>query len=92
MNPKPHQAVLEPEPGLARRPAYDPNNLHPLDEEARKHDPDDGIDYDEIIASTQDDYLAGNYVEFNPENYPTREAMIKALEAYNDEYIRTGKL
>lgn len=45
-----------------KRPAYDPNNLHPLDEEARKHDDMSlGIDWDEIIATTQDDFLADRY-------------------------------
>ena len=92
MNAKSDQVVLQQGPVCPRKPAYDPNNLHPLDAEDRKNDPDDGIDYDEIIASTQDDYLAGNYKEFKADDYPTREAMMDAWEAYLDEYLRTGKL
>jgi hypothetical protein len=81
MNAKSHHAVPQSEPLQSRRPAYDPNKLHPLDEEDRKHDPDDGIDYDEIIASTQDDWLAGNYKEFKSGDYPTVESLIEALKA-----------
>ena len=92
MNAKSDQVYLQQNSVLPRKPAYDPNNLHPLDEEARKHDPNDGIDYDEIIASTQDDYLSGNYKEWNPEDYPNRKAMMKAVEDYFEEYFRTGKL
>ena len=86
MNAKSQHVIVQQELTPRKRPAYDPNNLDPLDEEGRKHDPDDGIDYDEIIASTQDDFLAGNFKEFNPEHYPTREAMIKAIKAYHDEF------
>jgi hypothetical protein len=92
MNAKPQHVILQQGLTPQKRPAYDPNNLNPLDEEDRKHDPDDGIDYDEIIASTQDDVLSGNCKEFNPEDYPTKEAMLEAVEAYHDEYLRTGKL
>ncbi|MGH8258973.1 MAG: hypothetical protein ACREUG_04715 [Steroidobacteraceae bacterium] len=39
-----------------KHPAYDPDNLDPIDAEARKHDDtSEGIDWDEIIATTQDD-------------------------------------
>ena len=62
-----------------RRPAYDPSNLHPLDEEDRKHDPQDGIDYDEIIATTQDDWLSGNYLTFDPNDYATEEECLDAI-------------
>ena len=92
MNAKSKHVTLQQESTPQKRPAYDPNNLDPQDEEDRKQDPDDGIDYDEIIASTQDDFLSGNYKVFNSEDYPTREAMVKAWEAYHDEYLRTGKL
>ena len=92
MNEKSQHVILQQEQTPRKRPAYDPNNLDPLDEEDRKNDPNDGIDYDEIIASTQDDFLSGNYKEFHPDDYPTREAMMKAWEAYHDEYLRTGKL
>lgn len=67
---------------LTRRPAYDPNNLHPLDEEARKFDDtSEGIDYDEIIASTQDDFEAGRFA-FNGEDYATHEECRAALKQW----------
>lgn len=66
----------------ARRPAYDPNNLHPLDEEARKFDDtSEGIDYDEIIAATQDDYEAGRFA-FNGDDYATHEECRAALKKW----------
>jgi hypothetical protein len=62
-----------------KRPAYDPNNLSPEDEEARKYDDNsEGIDWDEIIASTQDDFEAGRF-DFNSEDYPNEEAADAAL-------------
>jgi hypothetical protein len=64
-----------------KRRAYDPNNLHPLDEEARKYDDNsEGIDWDEIIASTQDDFEAGRFA-FNSADYPTHE---EAMEAFSE--------
>lgn len=75
--------VFGPEaPTPVRRRAYDPNNLHPLDEEARKYDDNsEGIDWDEIIASTQDDFLAGRFA-FNSADYPTHEEAMKALDQW----------
>jgi hypothetical protein len=68
-----------------KRPVYDPNNLHPLDEEARKYDDTSlGIDWDEIIATTQDDFLAGRYA-FNSEDYPSHEEAMKALHKWFDD-------
>ena len=64
-----------------RRPAYDPNNLSPEDEEARKYDDtSDGIDWDEIIATTQDDFEAGRYC-YNSADYATQEEADAALRA-----------
>ena len=61
------------------RPAYDPNNLSPEDEEARKlDDTSDGIDWDEIIATTQDDFLAGRFA-YNSADYATQEEADAAL-------------
>ena len=76
----------------AKRPAYDPNNLDPIDEEARKYDDTSlGIDWDEIIASTQDDFEAGRFA-FNAADYPTHEeamaAMWKFLESILEEVER----
>jgi len=64
------------------RPAYDPNNLGPEDEEARKlDDTSEGIDWDEIIASTQDDFLAGRFA-YNSADYATQEEADIALHAW----------
>lgn len=65
-----------------KRRAYDPNNLHPLDEEARKYDDNsEGIDWDEIIATTEDDFQAGRFA-FNSEDYPTHEEAMKAFKRW----------
>src|SRR3979490_2699892 len=70
-----------------KRPAYDPNNLSPADEEARKYDDtSEGIDWDEIIATTQDDYLAGRF-SYNSEDYPTEEAAMLGLEQWLDSIL-----
>jgi hypothetical protein len=64
-----------------KRPAYDPNNLSPEDEEDRKHDDtSDGIDWDEIIATTQDDFEAGRFW-YDSADYPTQEEAAAALRA-----------
>ena len=64
------------------RPAYDPNNLDPLDEEDRKHDDaTTDIDWDEIIASTEDDWRAGRFC-FDSEQYATDEEAEAALEQW----------
>jgi hypothetical protein len=66
------------------RPAYDPDNLSPEDEEARKYDDtSEGIDWDEIIASTQDDFLAGRFA-YNSADYATQEEADAALKAWFD--------
>src|SRR6266702_1492998 len=70
-------AAVEP-----RRPAYDPNNLSPADEEARKYDDtSEGIDWDEIIATTQDDFLAGRFA-YNSADYATQAEADAALRAW----------
>jgi hypothetical protein len=72
---------------IVKRPAYDPKNLHPDDEEARKYDTKiDGIDWDEIIASTQDDHLAG-ISAFDTGDYPDDETAMKALDAFLDSIV-----
>ncbi len=64
------------------RPAYDPDNLDPIDAEARKYDDtSDGIDWDEIIASTQDDFEAGRYA-FSSADYATDEEAMAALKEW----------
>ena len=65
-----------------KRPAYDPNNLGPEDEEARKYDDNsEGIDWDEIIATTQDDFLAGRFA-YNSADYATQTEADAALDAW----------
>jgi hypothetical protein len=67
-----------------KRPAYDPNNLDPIDEEARKYDDNsEGIDWDEIIATTQDDFLAGRFA-FNSQDYASDEEALAALKQWVD--------
>ena len=71
-----------------KRPAYDPNNLHPLDAEARKYDDTSlGIDWDEILATTEDDFQAGRYA-FNSEDYPTHEEAMKAFHQWLDDILQ----
>jgi hypothetical protein len=74
---------LEPVAAVERkRPAYDPNNLSPGDEEARKYDDtSEGIDWDEIIATTQDDFLAGRFA-YNSADYATQAEADAALRAW----------
>jgi len=63
------------------RPAYDPDNLSPEDEEDRKYDDtSEGIDWDEIIATTQDDFEAGRFW-YNSADYATQEEADAALRA-----------
>jgi hypothetical protein len=75
-------AAVEP-----KRPAYDPNNLSPADEEARKYDDtSEGIDWDEIIATTQDDFLAGRF-SYNSADYATQAEADAALTAWLDAIV-----
>jgi hypothetical protein len=62
--------------------------LSPEDEEARKYDDtSDGIDWDEIIATTQDDFEAGRFA-YNSADYPTREEADAALDAFFESMVR----
>jgi hypothetical protein len=71
-------------------PAYDPNNLSPEDEEARKYDDTSaGIDWDEIIASTQDDFEAGRY-SFNSADYATQEEAFAAMDELLNSLLSTA--
>jgi hypothetical protein len=59
--------------------SYDP--MHPNNVEARKYDhPVEGIDWEEIILTTQEDYEAGRY-SFNSEDYATHEDAMAAMRA-----------
>ena len=76
------EKTIEIEAVPIKRPAYDPNNLDPLDEEARKYDDtSEGIDWDEIIATTQDDFLARRFA-FNSADYPTHEEAMAAMRRW----------
>ncbi len=78
---------IAPPPPSTTRPAYDPNNLHPLDAEGRKYDDtSEGIDWDEIIATTQDDFLARRFA-YNSADYPTEEAAMAALDRWLDSIV-----
>lgn len=62
--------------------AYDPHNLSPENEEARKFDDaSEEIDWDDIIATTQDDFLAGRF-GYNSADYATQEEADMALSAW----------
>jgi hypothetical protein len=72
---------------LAKSRAYDPNNLHPLDREARKYDDTSyGIDWDEILATTEDDELAGRYA-FSSAGYPDDDSAMTALKQWMDSIV-----
>jgi hypothetical protein len=73
-------ATSEPDVAPPRR-AYDRNNLGPEDEEARRYDDtSEGIDWDEILESTEDDERAGRYA-YNSADYATEEEAWAALDA-----------
>src|ERR1700730_4636599 len=60
--------------------SYDP--MHPANVEARKYDDNSsGIDWEEIILTTQEDYEAGRYC-FNSEDYATDAEAMAALRAW----------
>jgi hypothetical protein len=59
--------------------SYDP--MHPDNVEARKYDTQvEGIDWEEIILTTQEDFEAGRY-SFNSEDYATDEEAMAAMRA-----------
>ena len=62
--------------------SYDP--MHPDNVEARKYDDNSsGIDWEEIILTTQEDYEAGRY-SFNSQDYATHEEAMAAMRALID--------
>ena len=69
-------------------PISDPNGPHPHDSSDREIDDDlDGIDWDEIIATTQPDFLAGRFA-FNSADYSTDEAAMAALDCWLDDVFQ----
>lgn len=73
--------------GVSKSPAYDPNNLHPLDREARQYDDTTyGIDWDDILATTEDDALAGRYA-FSSADYPDHDSAMVALKQWMDSIV-----
>src|SRR5919108_3272926 len=57
------RTMSEPAHSSAEEFVYDPN--HPMNVEDRANDPDDGIDYDEIIMTTEADFRAGRGRRFS---------------------------
>jgi hypothetical protein len=75
-----------------KRPIRDEAELQRLDAEARLlDDTSDGIDWDEITATTQPDFEAGRFA-FNSADYPTEEAAMAAMHEFMqsvlDEVLR----
>lgn len=72
----------------AKQPAYDPNNLHPIDADARKYDDtSEGIDWDDIIATTQDDWEARRFA-FDSDDYPTEKEAMAAMDRMMEEILQ----
>ncbi len=70
---------------------YNPDALSPLDAEDRKLDEtSEGIDWDEIIASTQNDINDGIYA-YDSGDYPTEEAAMEALKRFIHEAAEEGR-
>ena len=66
-------------------PISNQNGPHPHDSSDCEIDDDlDGIDWDEIIETTQADFLAGRFA-FNSADYPTDEAAMAALDRWLDD-------
>jgi len=62
-----------------KRAACDSNKFDLRDDEDRKlDDTSDGIDWDEITATTQPDWDAGRFA-FDSSEYPTEEAAMAAM-------------
>jgi hypothetical protein len=69
---------------MAALPACFPSTL---DEEARRYDDtSEGIDWDEIIATTQDDWEARRFA-FNSDDYPDHERAMAALNQLLDSIL-----
>ena len=64
---------------------YNPDN--PLDNEDRQYDDtSDGIDWDEITATTEPDFRAGRFA-FDSRDYPTHEEAMIALDQLTKEWV-----
>jgi len=71
-------------------PAFSAAECQRLDEEDRLlDDTSDGIDWDEITATTQPDFEAGRFA-FNSDDYPTEEAAMAAMDAFVDNLIKVA--
>jgi glycyl-tRNA synthetase alpha subunit len=51
---------------------------------------EDDIDWEEIYATTQDDYEAGRYA-FNSADYPTHEAAMEAMKQLIHEIVEKAE-
>ena len=71
-------------------PVYSAEERDRLDAEDRLlDDTSDGIDWDEILATTEPDFLAGRFA-FNTDDYPTEEAAMAAMDAFVEDIIKEG--
>jgi hypothetical protein len=69
-------------------PAYSAEEAERLDAEDRLlDDTSEGIDWDDIIATTQPDFEAGRFA-FNSVDYPTEEAAMAAMEAFREDIFK----
>jgi hypothetical protein len=70
-----------------KRPIYDEAERQRLDAEDRLlDDTSDGIDWDEITATTQPDFEAGRFA-FDTGDYPTEEAAMAAMDEFIDKMV-----
>ena len=68
-------------------PAYSAEEGDRLDAEDRLlDDTSDGIDWDEILATTETDFQAGRFA-FNSEDYPTEEEAMAAMDAFVESVV-----
>jgi hypothetical protein len=77
------------EPVRRRCRSYDP--MAPGNVEARKYDDtSSGIDWDEIILTTQDDFEAGRF-SYNSADYATKEEADAAFTAWLDRVFEEAE-
>jgi hypothetical protein len=70
------------------RPVRDMESPHPQDVAGCDfEDTSDGIDWDDIIATTQEDFLAGRFA-FNSADYPTNKEAMIALDRWFDDILQ----
>jgi hypothetical protein len=79
------------EPADLERASRDPVYRKQLDDEDRKYDDtSEGIDWDDIIATTQDEFEAGDYA-YSTEDYATEEEAMAALKRFIHQACEEGR-